>query len=103
VEGPKSSDNEGLRQSLTRLHAALAGRPELDGRLRQLLHEVVADIERLLGPKDTSTVAAGQSPVPTPAPPRSRLEALVATFDAEHPTLSASVRELVDLLGRAGL
>jgi hypothetical protein len=33
----------------------------------------------------------------------SRLEALAVDFEAEHPSLAASLREFVALLGRAGL
>jgi hypothetical protein len=36
-------------------------------------------------------------------PAQSRLEALAVEFEAEHPSLSASLREFVDLLARAGL
>jgi hypothetical protein len=38
-----------------------------------------------------------------PAESQSRLEALAVVFEAEHPSLSASLREFIDLLGRAGL
>jgi hypothetical protein len=81
-----------LRQSLLRLHAELGASHRLDQASKDLLREVLGDIERVLREEQPLTQA-----------PRSSLEALAARFDAGHPTLSASLREFVDLLGRAGL
>jgi hypothetical protein len=64
----------------------------MDASSRHLLLEVLQDIERVL--KSQPHEARG---------PRSRLEELAVRFDVGHPTLSASIREFVDLLGRAGL
>jgi hypothetical protein len=85
-----SSDN--LRQSLTRLHADLSVTTRVDEAARGLLREVLSDIERLL--RDDKAAAAAST---------SKLEALAVQFDSKHPALSASLREFVDLLGRAGL
>lgn len=87
-----SGANE-LRQSLTRLHSTLSASPAVDEGSKQLLRDVLGDIERLL---KTDVQVKAQ-------PPSSTLEALAARFEVGHPTLSASLRELVDLLGRAGL
>jgi hypothetical protein len=96
---PKNASND-MQQSLTRLHAQLSASSSVDESSKRLLREVMDDIDRLL----RSTERAPQSaPAPAAHPARSRLEALAIAFDAEHPRLSASVRELVDLLGRAGL
>lgn len=57
------------------------------------MHKVLSDIERALSDKQ---------PAATP-PPSSRLEALAVRFEAGHPTLSASLREFIELLGSAGL
>jgi hypothetical protein len=81
-----------LRQSLTRLHTELSATSRVDDASRRLLREVLSDIERVL--REEKKIA--------PAP-RSRLEALAVEFDARHPALSAGLRELIDLLGRAGL
>jgi hypothetical protein len=83
-----------LRQSLTRLHAELSATSKVDEASRRLLGEVLNDIERLLRERQTPQAAAV---------PRSRLEGLAIRFDSAHPALSASLREFVDLLGRAGL
>lgn len=93
-----------LQESLARLHSRLSGAPAVDEGARQLLRDVLADIERLLArPAAPTPPARPGTDSPGSDSPRSRLEALTARFDAGHPTLSASLRELIDLLGRAGL
>lgn len=89
---PANSSLNSLQQSLTRLHTDLAGTPRIDEPSKQLLREVLLDIERVL--KDQTPAAHG---------PRSRLEELAVRFEVGHPTLSAGIRELVGLLGGAGL
>jgi len=88
-----SSEHKQLQQSLLRLHAELAAAPRLDPASRELLREVLADIERVLD----------RAPSGSAEPHAPRLEALAIEFEAEHPTLAAALRQLVDLLGRAGL
>jgi len=89
-----NSTSEHLRQSLTRLHAELSATSIVDEASRRLLGEVLNDIERLLRERQPADAAAV---------PRSRLEGLAIRFDSAHPALSASLREFIDLLGRAGL
>ena len=91
--------DESLQQSLARLHAELAAAPRIDPASRQQLRELLADIQRALEstPEDAeggAVQAGGRVP---------RLEALAIEFEAEHPRISGSLRQLVDLLGRAGL
>jgi hypothetical protein len=87
-----------LQQSLSQLHAELMRTPRADDASKRLLREVLSDIERLLG--NAGAVSAAGSGEP---PPQSRLEALAVEFEADHPSLAASLREFIDLLGRAGL
>jgi hypothetical protein len=87
-----NSSLDSLQQSLTRLHAELSTAPQVDEASRHLLREVLGDIERVL-----------KQQRPLAQAPRSRLEELAIRFDTGHPALSASLREFVDLLGRAGL
>lgn len=94
-----SKSPESLQQSLARLHAELATAPHVDPASRQLLREVLADIERVL---QQTPPQASTGPVRA-HPSIPRLEALAIEFDAEHPGLAGSLRQLVDLLGRAGL
>jgi hypothetical protein len=66
--------------SLTRLHAELSTHPRLDDESRHMLAEVME------GKK-----------------PPSGIESLAVRFEAGHPTLAASLREFVELLGGAGI
>jgi len=93
---------ESLQQSLARLHAELAAASRVDPKSHQLLRELLADIERIL--QETTETTPPQEPGARRAE-RSlpRLEALAIEFEADHPALSGSLRQLVDLLGRAGL
>jgi hypothetical protein len=86
-----------LQQSLSQLHAVLVRTPRVDASSKQLLRDVLGDIERLLGNGAVTAVPAQA------AQSQSRLEALAVEFEAEHPSLSASLREFIDLLGRAGM
>jgi hypothetical protein len=88
-----------LEQSLAELHAKLAAAPRLDEGSRKLLHDVLRDVERLL--REPSEPRESRQ---TPAHGAThRLETLAVDFDADHPSLAASLREFIDLLGRAGL
>ena len=87
-----NSTPESLRQSLAKLHADLSVTTSVDDASRRLLRDVLSDIERLLHENKAEAAAS-----------TSRLEALAVQFDSRHPALSASLREFVDLLGRAGL
>jgi len=88
-----------LQQSLLQLHQQLVGTPRVDDASKRLLREVLSDIERLLD-HHAAVAPAGASVRAQSLP---RLEALAVEFEAEHPALSAGLREFVDLLGRAGL
>jgi len=84
-------DSSHLQHAISQLHTVLMRTPRVDEASKRLLREVLSDVERLLG--NGGAVA----------PAGSRLEALAVDFEAEHPSLAASLREFVDLLGRAGV
>jgi uncharacterized protein DUF4404 len=79
-----------LRALLAELHARLSHASSVDAGSRKLLKTVLHDIE--------STLDKSGSLEPEP-----RLEALAAKFDADHPTLAATLRQIIDTLGRAGI
>ena len=81
-----------LRELLTQLHARLGGAQSLDDEERTQLVTVLRDIEKVLGKKDETAERA-----------RPRLEALAVKFEADHPALAESIRQLTDLLGKAGI
>jgi hypothetical protein len=91
---PASTPSSSLEQALASLHAELARATRVDEQARQLLRQLLADIERLLKDGD---VAPGRAAAPH------RLEGLAVEFEAEHPSLAASLRQFIDLLGKTGL
>jgi hypothetical protein len=83
--------NEPLNALLRGLHAELARAPSLDAEARRLLGLVLGDLERL------GAGAAGGHPTP------GGLEALAVRFEADHPAMAAALRQVADLLGKAGI
>jgi hypothetical protein len=95
----KIMDPNVLRDQLMKLHEELSLVKQVDPRSKQLLGEIMEEIKRLM---EQSAVAS----IPAVAPPPSlsdRLEKVAVQFEADHPTLAASSRRLVDLLGKVGL
>jgi hypothetical protein len=80
--------NDTLQRLLAELHERLGGSPALDDETRRLLGLVSADIHRL-------GVAGEASP--------NGIEALAVRFEADHPAISASLRQAVDILSKAGI
>jgi hypothetical protein len=83
---------EELRETLARLHQELQNTPSLDRESQQLVMEISADIARL-----------GKPGVPPAGDHNSRLESLAVRFESGHPALAASVRQIIDALGKAGM
>jgi Domain of unknown function (DUF4404) len=87
-----STDRESLQALLGKVHERLSEAGSVDTGSREMLTQVMKDIEKALGQgvggKQTNT---------------SRLEALAVRFEADHPALAASLRRLVDLLSEVGI
>jgi hypothetical protein len=81
-----------LRELLSQLHARLDGAQSLENEERLQLITVLRDIEKVLGKQEETAARA-----------RPHLEALAVKFEADHPALAESMRQLVDLLGKAGI
>jgi Domain of unknown function (DUF4404) len=107
-------DPEYLSDHLAKLHEELRNVRNVDPRSNQLLSEVLKDIQRLLETSASSPAAgspAAEAPgagtpaagTPAAATLAGRLESVAVQFEADHPTLAASSRRLIDLLGNAGL
>jgi len=90
-----------LREQLMKLHEELGLVKRIDPRSAQLLGEIMEDIKRLTQ-QSPEVPASGLPAASRPSLP-ARLEAIAVQFEAQHPTLAASSRRLVDLLGNAGL
>jgi hypothetical protein len=85
-----------LRDHLTRLHEELKSAPRVDAASIQLLGELQEDIKRLT-PSAAATSPSGHEGLPD------RLEKIAVLFEVDHPTLAASSRRLIDMLGKVGL
>ena len=90
-------DPEALNEQIRKLHEELANVRRLEPRSSQLLGEIMMDIKRLTDAPTVAPASASAASLPN------RLEEIAVRFEADHPTLAASSRRLVDLLGKAGL
>jgi Domain of unknown function (DUF4404) len=84
---------ESLRELLARVHQHLSAGGTVEADVRAQLGTVMRDIERTLG--------AGADTAPAAAAPR--LETLAVKFEASHPALAETLREVIDALGKAGI
>jgi len=102
---PSPDDRESLQALLARVHERLNEAGSVDGGSRELLSQVMGDIERALQQNGTSPVSAGSGTAMAAAAEAHtpRLEALAVQFEADHPSLAALLNRLVDLLGKAGI
>lgn len=84
-----------LRQKMASLHQQLSAAPPADEESRLLLRALREDIERALS-------KTGDDELGGAAPPH-RLEELATRFEADHPALAGAMRQMIDVLGKAGL
>ena len=90
-----------LRDQLSKLHEELARVSSVDPQSSQLLGALREDIRRLL--HAPVPALAKTAPDTTGSSLPDRLEQIAVRFEVDHPTLAASSRRLVDLLGKVGL
>src|ERR1700712_5640767 len=94
-----------LSDHLKQLHEELSTASRVDPSSHQLLGELQEDIKRLMerGPASAAAAnslsAAGVPSDDGAASLPDRLERVAVQFEVDHPTLAASSRRLVDLLG----
>jgi hypothetical protein len=94
------ADESSLRDLLARVHERLSHAGTVDSETRRLLVALTHDIEHTLG----RGAARGNSDPPARARPSlASLEGLAARFDADHPALAQSLRQLIDFLQKAGI
>jgi len=89
-------DKDSLRDLLSKLHAEMTDALRADPKSREHLSGMMQDINRLID-KPAATPASVHGSLPD------RLERIAIQFEADHPTLAASARRLVDLLGEVGI
>jgi hypothetical protein len=85
-----------LRERLAKLHAELSNAHGDDPATRQALGEILPDIKRMLERQGADVLPADTS-LPD------RLKRIAVQFEAQHPTLAASARRLIDLLAEVGI
>jgi hypothetical protein len=83
-----------LRERLAKLHAELATHQQ-NPATRQSLGEILPDVKRMVD----QPAEAAQIDRSLPE----RLERVAVQFEAEHPTLAATARRLIDLLNEVGI
>jgi hypothetical protein len=89
-------DKDSLRDLVGKLHAELSDALRADPKSRESLIDMMKDINRLIDkPADSKPSPHGSLP--------DRLERIAVQFEADHPTLAATARRLVDLLGEVGI
>jgi len=90
-------DQKSLRERLAKLHAELASAHHQNPATRESLGEILPDVKRMVDqPADAAAPSADKTL-------SERLERVAVQFEAEHPTIAASARQLVDLLSEAGI
>lgn len=87
---------DALREHLAQLHQELGKTNQVDPASNPLLTELLQDIKRLI---EQPAAAAPSAPQSLPE----RLEQVAVKFEVNHPTLAASSRRLIDLLGKVGV
>jgi len=89
-------DKNSLRDLVAKLHGELTEALREDPKSSDSLRDMMKDINRLIEkPAELPPSARGSLP--------DRLERVAVQFEANHPTLAASARRLVDLLGEVGI
>jgi hypothetical protein len=90
-------DEKTLRERLAKLHAELANAHRENPATRQSLGEILPDVKRMVDEPAGAADASFDKSLPD------RLERVAVQFEAEHPTLAASARRLIDLLSEVGI
>ena len=94
-------NQESLRDLLSQLHERLSASASVDAEGRDMLRTVMKDIERALSSSPPTQSAAALSD--ESAGHASRLEGLAVRFEAQHPAIAGLLRQIVDLLEKAGI
>ena len=89
-------DKNSLHDLVAQLHAEMSEALRADPKSRESLSDMMQDINRLID-KPTDRLSSPQGSLPD------RLERVAVQFEANHPTLAASARRLVDLLSEVGI
>lgn len=89
-----------LREQLARLHNELEKTDTMDGEERQMLLQLMQDIHETLNRTRDQPEVDDSDPADLLA---ERVNSAMARLEQEHPTMSFTLRRVVDLLGRMGI
>jgi hypothetical protein len=98
--------DETLRQLLARVHERLSSTSSLDPESREMLADVVRDINGALAKgsaQPDSVTAVTVSPEARVSATAPRIEELAVRFESDHPAMAQLLRQLGALLGQAGI
>lgn len=90
-------DQKSLRERLAALHAELADAHQRNPATRQSLGEILPDVKRMVDQRAGAADSSADKSL------TARLERVAVQFEADHPSLAASARGLIDLLNEAGI
>jgi hypothetical protein len=90
-------DQKTLRERLAKLHAELSNAHQENPATRQSLGEILPDVKRMVDQPEGMGGGSEAKSLPD------RLERVAVQFEAQHPTLAASARQLIDLLSEVGI
>jgi hypothetical protein len=90
-------EKDSLHALAAKLHSELSDALKADPKARESLTGMMQDINRLIDRPAATAAQSGGASLPD------RLEKIAVQFEAKHPTLAASARRLVDLLGEVGI
>ena len=85
-------DQKSLRDRAAELHAEMTAALAADPESKEALSEALPHVHALSTTADSAPQALSE-----------RLEGIAVQFEADHPTLAASARRLVDLLAEVGI
>jgi hypothetical protein len=84
--------DEKLREQLQQLHDELERTDSVDEKGRELLADLDADIQKILGQSDAE-----------PSSIQERLQDAIDHFEVEHPALTAALSQMLNTLSNAGI
>lgn len=89
------NDDE-LRNSLEELHRKIAATNHVDEKGRELLNQLNVDIQNLLDRTESNEIGDNEWEI-------ARLEESVRHFEVTHPSLTAALSQLLNILNNAGI
>jgi hypothetical protein len=87
-------DQDTLRRQIAKLHADLDEAHRNNPDAREHLSDILPHIKRMADQPSSGVADASLT---------GKLEKVAVQFEVDHPTLAASARRLVELLGEAGI